>query len=554
MSTQKKFHQFYQWLSSRREIIFLLLTVISAGYVLHPLQDFQYFLSPGDHGRELYCFKKAMDGALPYQDYSWLYGPLFLYYFAFFYHLFGVSIQSVLLGQNILILGISILIYLICSRFLSPAMAYICALWYLAYRGMEFFYSYHQSGGIFLILVVLFSVFEYIKKNNRFPLYTGFSSIFLLLLTRLNMGIAIFVAFLTALLVIDQSRNTLSVRPSKKLYLLCSVLTLAPVALLYWWLLYPLPQYALGQTFPYSSSQLTINPINPVTPAKTILQLFSLLFENFNASWPRKILGLALLTSLLQTLTAAILRKKETPSKEMILAFISLFVFLLLTLHEFVRSGVFFRLNWAFPVLLIIFAHLFSEFMRINSVKIFTPVIKTLTLVLFCCFIFRQIDDNHRFIASHKTPGRLLKTGTTNIYTTQDAQWFTTVDAALNYLRHNVPPGEKVFCLPHDSLYNFLSGHDAPTRQLAFFEHTMITPEQEQQTIHDLEKNRVEWAVISNRIESVEFGMGVFGTTHCRLLNDYLTEHFEVAAQFGNWNGPGGWGADHATAILKRKS
>ncbi|HQP11881.1 MAG TPA: hypothetical protein PK470_03860, partial [Candidatus Omnitrophota bacterium] len=65
--------------------LFFLLTLLAGLYILAPLHDFQYQLSTGDHGPELYSFKKALDGALPYRDYSWLYGPFLLYYYALCY-------------------------------------------------------------------------------------------------------------------------------------------------------------------------------------------------------------------------------------------------------------------------------------------------------------------------------------------------------------------------------------------------------------------------------------------------------------------------------------
>lgn len=539
------------YVSSHSQIIFLVLTILSACYILSSFSDFQYYLSTGDHGRELYCYKKTLDGALPYRDFSWLYGPFFLYYYALFYQLFGVSVQSVLLGQNVLILGSTVLLYLICSRFLSPALAWICALWYLSYRGMEFFFSYHHSGGLLLILLILFCVFEYIKKPGKLPVFAGFASVLLLLLTRLNLGVAFFAAFLASLLLVDQFRKGSLVRTDKKLYLLLSVVTATIPAIIYWLLIHPLPQYVINQTFPYSHAQLAVVK---TSPWQAIMEFFRILTEIFTVSWPRKIFALALCTAIFQMVTALILKKTGRPSKENVLVFLSLFIFLVCGLHEFIGSGVTFRLNWIFPIMLVILAHLFSELMRLNSTIIFTPVIRTLTLLMFLGFILRQTADNNNFIAPHKTPERIIAAGETRIYTIQDSAWIKTVTSTLEYLHQHVLPGENIFTLPHDSLYNFLSGHDAPTRQLAFFEHTGISPEQEQKTIDDLESADVQWVVMSNRIESVEFGMGVFGTTHCRLINDYLTEHFEVAIQFGDWNGPGGWGADHATAILKRKS
>ena len=98
--------------------IFLLFTIIAGILILWPLLNFQNYISTGDHGRDLYCFQQTMEGALPYKDYSWLYGPLMPYYYSIFFHLGGISIQSVLLGQFLLIILTGIFIFLACSVFL----------------------------------------------------------------------------------------------------------------------------------------------------------------------------------------------------------------------------------------------------------------------------------------------------------------------------------------------------------------------------------------------------------------------------------------------------
>src|SRR3989338_668613 len=143
-----------------QRLLFLFLTVVAGLLVLLPFHDFQYFLAQGDHGRDLYCFKKTLDGALPYRDYSWLFGPLMPYYYSACYLLGGISIQSVLLGQGLLILLAGILIYLICAAFLPPALSFVCAFWYWSYRGTEFFYTYNHIGVIVAILVAIYCVFR----------------------------------------------------------------------------------------------------------------------------------------------------------------------------------------------------------------------------------------------------------------------------------------------------------------------------------------------------------------------------------------------------------
>ena len=171
--------------SGKEKAFFLILTVVAGIFILWPLHNFQHYLAQGDHGRDLYCFKKTMEGALPYRDFSWLFGPLMPYYYSLSYILNGVSIQSVLLGQNILILLAGVFVYLSCSVFLPPSLSFVCAFWYWSFRGTEFFYTYNHIGGLVALLAALYCIFQYIRQNRRVYIYGGFISSFLLMLIRL---------------------------------------------------------------------------------------------------------------------------------------------------------------------------------------------------------------------------------------------------------------------------------------------------------------------------------------------------------------------------------
>ena len=67
------------------------------------------------------------------------FGPLLPYYFGAFFILFGENIQSILAAQLLFTFGTTLLIYFICSEFITPALAFVTALWYICFRGTEFF-------------------------------------------------------------------------------------------------------------------------------------------------------------------------------------------------------------------------------------------------------------------------------------------------------------------------------------------------------------------------------------------------------------------------------
>src|SRR3989338_7336345 len=118
-----------------KKALFLLFVFVSGVAIYYPQLDFHFWLSQGDHGRDLYSFKKTFEGALPYRDYLSQNGPLMPYYYALFYRIFGVNIQSVLIGYNLLVILSGMMIFLICSVFMSPTLSLAGSLWYWAFRG-----------------------------------------------------------------------------------------------------------------------------------------------------------------------------------------------------------------------------------------------------------------------------------------------------------------------------------------------------------------------------------------------------------------------------------
>ncbi len=548
MDTIKKL---FSALSKRKKPLFLLLTLASGIFALWPFHNFQYFLAQGDHGRELYCYKKAMDGAVLYRDFSWLYGPFFLYYFGIFLKLFGTTIQSILLAQNLLILSVGVLIYLIGAVFISPALAYICALWYWAYRGVEFFYSYHHSGGLVVILTILLCTLRYARKPRRAYVYSGFAGVLVLILTRLNMGLAIFVAYVLSLFLTDLFKKDPLIKQKAFSYIKLSLLVLAISTAVYWCLVSPLPKYVINQTFPYTKSQLAAVEVSIFG---TVLLGFKTLLRAFSANWQRVFLGLALILSIVQFIILC--SRKKLPKEALtriIVIYTCLTVFLIFALHEFIGSGVSFRLNWGLPIFMIIVFYTIYYLISLGPKTIFTPTVNIYIFLVLFCVGFIQISATRKIINSFKVPVQLLHVGETKIYVAQHPLWMRTVTDAVGYMKQHIPEDEKIFSLPHDAIYYFLSGRDGATRQLALFEHTHIPEEQELKIIADLEQHQVRWVVISSRVRSLEFGMGTFGKTHCRILYKYLKNNFGVEAQFGDWSVPAGWVGNHGVQILKRK-
>jgi hypothetical protein len=276
---------------------------------------------------------------------------------------------------------------------------------------------------------------------------------------------------------------------------------------------------------------------------------WDLIYSYFTASLAQIFFGALLFLSAAQTLSLLCTKKlPETHGKNLILAFISLFLFMVLSSHEFVASGVYYRIVWFFPLIYIaIFFLITTATWFINSRAVQMLI---LTVLLFPSVL--NIDREHFLISLYKNPAHLLQIGNNRIYTTQDPSWFQTIYEATAFIKQVIPPSDTILVLPLDPLYLFLGERDSATRQLVFFEHFNIPPHQEMDVIADMEKNRGNWAIISNRSVSQEGGMGTFGKDYCPILAKYLEDHFAQVAQFGDWTNPPGWAWNHGVKIFKR--
>jgi hypothetical protein len=156
-------------------------------------------------------------------------------------------------------------------------------------------------------------------------------------------------------------------------------------------------------------------------------------------------------------------------------------------------------------------------------------------------------------IQAKNKPWQFMATERGQVFTANEPVWHYTVELTTQFLENQLKKDETFFALPYDPLYYYLTGKPSPTRQLIFFEHIKIPPEQEIKIIQELEKNKVNYVVLSSRYNSPEPGLGILGKTYCPLIGRYLNENFKKIAAFGDWTHPGEWAWNHGTKILRRK-
>ncbi len=115
------------------------------------------------------------------------------------------------------------------------------------------------------------------------------------------------------------------------------------------------------------------------------------------------------------------------------------------------------------------------------------------SLAAFCWF------STERYLISTKTESQFLSLPRGGIYITNSPSWIATVEQTTEFLNKTLKPDELFFALPYDCLYYYLTDKKTPTRQLIFFEHIKIPLEQERSVIAELEKNHVNYVLLSSR-------------------------------------------------------
>jgi len=524
----------------------VLLLVLGVGIIITaPFANYQDFLSQGDHGRDLYAAQAVLRGELPYKDFWWVYGPLMPYYYGFFFKVLGHKISSILIGKLVIrILG-GMLICLAMMEVASSTAAFLCACWFMLFQ-QDFFFTYNHLGGIAMILGVVFCLLSYIQRNSLKSAWGALIFIFILCLIKINFGIAALAVALITVKVCDAVRKVPFDKPKKIFY--ASALLALPVLLflIYWSLLRGLTMMEIRQCLPYMEGDQPYS-VNPLTA----IQIFwKSTLHTILSNWTNCAFAVIINVSALRSLF--LLTKNRLPAERktiLILSLSMLSLFYVANFHEFLKSGVWYRGFWSQP-LSIILTFLLIDIATQSVPKIVRRVVFLFiaSLAIYCWF------TNWGHVISAKTEGQYLSLPRGGVYTSNSPAWINTVEQTTEYLNKTLKPKELFFALPYDCLYYYLTGKRTPTRQLIFFEHIKIPTEQERSVIAELDKNHVNYVLISSRaFAHQEPGLGVLGETYCPLIEKYIQDNFIPVINFGDWKDEPGWAWNHGTIILKRK-
>lgn len=523
--------------------IFFFLALFAGVLVLYPFLDYQPVMAAGDHGRDLYAAQVTLKGHLPYRDYWWVYGPLMPYYYALCFKLFGTHVPAVLLGKAFLALLSSLFVYgALITAAVPCGLAFIGAMWFLLFFP-EFFITYNHAGGTVLLSALTYLAIQYFRQPKTVFLHLGLLCAVVLALVKINFGLAALLMLLAAVIGADFFCKHKITR--EKLFFYAAAALAFPLLVMpvYFFLLKGLPTYALRQCFPYLGAY-TLHHTPVIESAGALFQSTARAITANPVSF-----FMAVVVILCGARAARLLLTKKTKENiPVILTIVFLIFFYIINLHEFLASGVTYRLAWAKP-----FAHLLMFVVLgigTQGLKRWIRVLLYTALALICAVQF--LDTNSSAQAS-KNPSRYLGVERAKVFLGNDPAWTDTVTRTVSYLKTNLKDGELFFALPYDALYYFLTDKVSPSRQLIFFDHEFIPPEQEKTIIADLENRRVNWVLLSSRHDSREFGLGTLGKTYCPLLGAYIAENFEIVAQFGDWVNEPGWAWNHGVRMLKRK-
>jgi hypothetical protein len=528
---------------SKKNSLFLILTVLVGIFILFPYLDFQLAIAQGDHGRDLYAFEQTLHGAKAYQDYWWVYGPLMPYYYSAFFKWLGINIPSVLIGKMLLQLLAGIFLFQAMSVFVAPWWAVTATIWFWVFQP-DFFHTYNHIGGITTLLAITYCQFLYIRDRHIRYQYIALIPILLLAFIKVNFAVFALFAFLISSFITDLLYRTPLNSPKKYFYFLSLIVLPLVTSLVYFLCLKGLPVYVIRQCIIYLKED---HPHN-MSLFNALSLYLNATKNNITVSWPNGIFAVIIILSGAH-IVYLILKKKweKAERRQFLIVFFSLGLYLILMMHEFLASGVFYCTFWADP-----FKFMLMFLVLAYALKSLSRSVQALLLGTVILLLALRVAGDLQFIAHVRIKSQYLNHPRGKIFVFNHPLWIRTVLDTTQYLSEHLKTDEMFLALPYDPIYYYLLGRKSPTQLLIYFEHINIPVKQEELVIRDLEINKVNYVVLSSRMNSGERGLGHMGETYCPVLWKYIDEHFKEVAAFGNWQNPPAWTWPHGTKIYQR--
>lgn len=482
-------------------------------------------LNEGDFGRDLYSFYLVSKGQLPYIDFNWVYGPLIPLLYGTFFKVFGVSILNAVNLWYVIFITCIYLIFFIVKELTNSFLAFIAAIALLLYHSLVFMTFNHVIGIAFVILAVLF-LYKYIRSSLAKYLYYLSVVCILLAMTKLNIAFA-FVFPLWIGLLFFNIINKKDIKPVIYSFLLFIFLT----ALLYSLLIFNSPLDQIPKSFPFTSKSIMHSQYGVLYDlfyTDTSLTLFDK--KNFGLLFLiYRVVNLNLWYIILPLFglffSYIIFKREKDFSAESVFVCI-LSILALTTCHEFILAGTAYSLRfWPLPIIIILVCYIVyylinNDFLS-KKVPLYAFIFFASVFLLFTGF---QAYNNYAFKNHNAFPYLRERAKAGFIY----YDWLLTFNTTINYINQNVKPDEKLFSLPYNMLYNFISERDQPSRYLEMYYYSNVNNKDQDIIINNLEKNKVKVILYSYKNGPTWGGKGYFGVTHCQKLDRYIKKNYYV--------------------------
>jgi hypothetical protein len=415
----------------------VLFLVLFVGIIItSPYANFQDFLSQGDHGRDLYAAQAVYRGELPYRNFWWVYGPLMPYYYGLFYKIFGIKITSIILGKLILRIMGGILICLAMMEVSSEIAAFLCACWFMLFQ-QDFFFTYNHLGGIVMILGVAWCLLSYIKKSSSKAAWGALGFIFTLCLIKINFGLAALVVSVITVGTCDFLRRIPVTTAKKSFYTVALIGVPFLLFLIYWSLLKELSVMEIRQCLPYMEGDQPYT----MSPFLAIINFLQTTLHTITSNWENFIFAVIINASALRCFYLLMKNKLPAPHKTIfVLSLSMLCLFYAANSHEYLKSGVWYRIFWAQPLSMMIVFLLIDT--ATQSIPKFTRMIRVivfmfLTFLAIYCGYSVQVPIN-----AFKTQSQYLSLPRGEIYITNSPSWITTVEQTTDFLNKTLKSNE----------------------------------------------------------------------------------------------------------------
>lgn len=186
-----------KWLNKHKIVTYACVVIAVVGSYMIYLADKTL---PSSEGYLQYCAKCINSGDIVYQDFEYLFTPIYLYFLAAYTRLFGYSIYALRVLGVIIFILLALVIYLILTRLFSPEISVISCIvgaFYLQSSVWYVLYDYKVLMDVFAHLAILFMIMtvkEFEKNIHCKTIYWWgfFSSMFFLV--KQNMGV-LFIAY-----------------------------------------------------------------------------------------------------------------------------------------------------------------------------------------------------------------------------------------------------------------------------------------------------------------------------------------------------------------------